>query len=203
MVDTPATTKTASDVDAATQPMRWEQTYLEKDPNLEPVLDEKGQYVVSAVKWHTGELAYKTPPEPDKLAHRFGYNIVQVKKSETYWQWYRKNPHFSLRYLGIQTLFIVLLAYLITIFSSEYKKEFEKFQRPAGMAADALGKGLPHEGRQKIEMSREEADVITNSAQEFYLSGRENKFMGSKDYQMRKIKRPKDFDVRDFIKKEH
>ena len=175
------------------EPMRWEQAPVD----VNKIVDEKGQYIVSRVKWHEGALAYATPPPPGPLAPRFGYNVVQVKKGITYWQWYRKNPHFSWRHLNIHFVFMGGLTYLMTFLIEEIRHVEYEMKAPGAMAGEGLGKGGPTGRTRKTTFSREEVDAITAKMQDSYMSGKETDYVGNRDYAMRKIARPKEFSIAD------
>lgn len=71
------------------------------------------------MKWPTGELAYITPPPvDDKLAPRFGYNVVQVKKHVSWWKYNHKYPRLSFMYINIQVVVLLGLAWLAALLTT-------------------------------------------------------------------------------------
>jgi hypothetical protein len=188
-----------SSMEAGAEPitvMRWEQ----RDPDLR-IVDEKGEYIVSTRgKWHTGEIAYQTPPPPNHLQARFGYNVVQVKKPQTYWQYYRWNPHFSLRHLNFLVLFAVGLTFLCSFLMKEVKTMQDDIMKPGQLTGSVRGKGRPAGKDMKISTSLDEQNDMMAKVQQSYLNAEELAFKGNKDYQMKKIIRPKEFRAQDFMR---
>ena len=171
--------------------VRWVQTPF-VDPSSLPIIDEDGNYIVSRGKWHTGEVAYQTPAPPNTaISPRFGYSIVQVKKSQTYWQFYRANPHFSFRFLNIQFIFLVSAAYLCAFLIDEYRFTYDRMRTPGAMAGEHRGKGPVGHQTQKVSFSTEEITALAGTAQQNWIDAKnEDTFIGSKNYMMKKIARP-------------
>lgn len=185
--------------DGEFEPMRWIQRAYE-DPEMAPKIDEKGDYIVSKVQWPTGEMAYRPLPRTE-VTPRFGYNIISVKKPQTYWQYWRKNPHFNVTYVGIQAAFIIGLAWLMGFLIEEIRR-YEQEGRTAGnQAGEVRGKGRTDRKKQKIVFTPEEQETMLLNAQESYLSGAESKYLGNSDYKMKKIARPTEYNYEDFRKR--
>ena len=176
------------DVDDA---VRWIQPPF-VDPATLPIVDEKGEYIVSRAQWPKGDVAYKTPPPPDtSISPRFGYNIVQVKKPQSYWQFYQASPHFSFRFLNIQFAFLILTAYLIAFLVDEYNRTMDRMKTPGAMAGEHRGKGPVNYQTQKITFSTDEITALAGNAQANWVAGKnEDSYIGSKNYMMKKISRP-------------
>lgn len=175
--------------------LRWVQ-----QPEDKRIVDEKGEYIVSRTKWYTGELAYKTPPAPTPLEPRFGYQIVSVKKPITWWQHYRKNPQWSWAHVNIHVVFGIGVVWLTSFLTDEIRNIQAEQMRPHGLVGTQLGKGRPEGRNRKIAFSAEETAGMMQQAQEAYMNGNEMTYAGSKDYQMKKIPRPKEFSVDDVVK---
>jgi hypothetical protein len=171
--------------------VRWVQEPF-VDPATLPIIDEKGEYIVSRKQWPTGEIAYQTPAPPDtSISPRFGYNIIQVKKPQTYWQFYYANPHFSFRFLNIQFIWLILTAYLCAFLVDEYRGTIDRMKTPGAMAGEHRGKGPVNYQSQKITFTTEEITALAGNAQKNWMEGKnEDSYIGSKNYQMKKIARP-------------
>jgi hypothetical protein len=180
---------------AAEQPQRW----IQRDPReeaLDPIIDEKGHYVVSKKPWPTGEVAYRTPPPPDHLAPRFGYNIVQVKKAETWWQHYHKYPRLSVAYVNIHLAFLLGLAWVVAFLNDEYRSTLQEMNTPGALVGDQRGRGAPGAKTQKVSFSTDEMTALMNSAQSNWLDAKgDATYIGSREYKMRQIARPKELTV--------
>ncbi|KEG14801.1 hypothetical protein DQ04_00301110 [Trypanosoma grayi] len=198
-----ANTDTIKDVvSPEVEPVRWVQKpYV--DPSTEPIIDEKGEYIVSRVQWPTGEIAYSTPPPPDgKLAPRFGYNVVQVKKDVSWWKHYQKYPRISVAYINIQVLFLLGAAWLVAFLSEEYRRTTDELKTPGAMVGEHRGRGPVGRQTQKVAFTSDEMSALVNKAQNNWLDAKgEANYIGSKDYSMKKIPRPKEFSVDDFRKR--
>lgn len=173
------------------------------DPDTLPIVDEAGEYIVSRVAWPTGEMAYITPPpRDDKLAPRFGYNIVQVKKHVSWWAYNQKYPRFSIAYLNIQVLFLLGLAWLVAFLNEEYRRTTEEMKTPGAMVGEHRGRGPPTNQTQKISFSKDEMAAMVDKAQNHWFDGTaEASYIGSKDYKMKKIPRPSEFSVENIRKR--
>jgi hypothetical protein len=184
-----------------TEPDRWlQQPY--QDPDVAPIVDEKGEYIVSKGNWPTGEVAYRTPEPPGHLAPRFGYNVLQVKKDVSWWQHYHKYPRFSIVYLNVQFLFLVGLAWMTAYLMTEYRTITDEMKTPGAMVGEHRGRGPSTKGSQKITFTTEEMTALIGGAQEKWLDGKgETNYLGSKDYRMKQIARPKEFSTEDFRKR--
>lgn len=194
-----------TDVTPAEKPvevLRWEEP-MPQDPDTLPVVDEKGEYIVSHVQWPTGELAYTTPPPVDnKLAPRFGYNVVQVKKHVSWWKYNQKYPRLSVAYLNIQVLVLLGFAWIMTILTEEYRRTTDAMKTPGAMVGEHRGRGPATEKTQKVTFTTDEMNALVNRAQENWLDGAaEANYIGSKEYKMKQIPRPKEFSVDDFRKR--
>ncbi|EAN81581.1 hypothetical protein C3747_23g326 [Trypanosoma cruzi] len=190
------------EVQTDVEPLRWVQDSRD-DPLTEPIFDEKGQFIVSRVQWPTGEIAYTTPPPPDgKLAPRFGYNIVQVKKDVSWWKHYQKYPRFSIAYVNIHVLFLLGAAWLAAFLTDEYRKTMEEMRTPGAMVGEQRGRGSVNRQSQKVAFTPGEMTEIIGRAQNNWLDAKtEANYIGSKDYNMKKIPRPKEFSMEDFRKR--
>lgn len=63
---------------------------------------------------------------------------------------------------------------------------------PGAMAGEYRGRGPSNKATQKISFSREEVNELVNHAQNNWYDGTvEASYIGSKDYAMKKIPRPK------------
>lgn len=184
------------------EPVRWVQpTY--KDVDTLPIVDAKGEYIVSRVQWPTGEVAYRTPaPVDDKLAPRFGYNVVQVRKHVSWWKYNQKYPRLSLAYINIQVLFLLGLAWLVAFLTNEYRQTMEAMRTPGAMVGEHRGRGPATNSTQKIAFERDEMNALLDKAQNNWCDGKaEASYVGSKAYKMKKIPRPKEFSADDFRKR--
>lgn len=184
------------------EPVRWLQKDYE-DADQVPIVDERGEYIVSKVQWPTGEVAY-TPPAPtdDKLAPRFGYNVVQVRKHVSWWQYNQKYPRLSLAYINIQVLFLLGLAWLAAFLTTEHRRTTEAMKTPGAMVGEHRGRGPVTNKTQRVAFAPGEMAAMVDRAQNNWLDGSaEANYIGSKDYQMKKIPRPKEFSVEDFRKR--
>lgn len=197
-----ARSATGSLVTPEPEPTRWVQESYTPVSEL-PIVDENGEYIVSRVKWPTGEIAYTTPPPvDDKLAPRFGYNVVQVKKHVSWWQYNQKYPRFSLAYLNIQVLFLLGCAWLVAFLTTEYRRTTEAMKTPGAMVGEHRGRGPETSRSQKVTFSTDEMTALVDKAQNNWFDGTaEASYVGSKDYKMKKIPRPKEFTVDDFRKR--
>lgn len=185
--------------DGEFEPMRWISVPYE-DPALAPKVDEKGEYIVSKGDWPTGEMAYRPLPRTD-VTPRFGYNIVSVKKPQTYWQYWRKNEHFNVTYIGIQAVFIFGMAWLMGFLYDEIRMYENEGKSVGNHAGEVRGKGRTDRKKQKIEFTPAEQDVMLQNAQESYITGAESKFLGNREYKMKKISRPDEYNYDDFRKR--
>lgn len=187
---------------AEPEPRRWIQRAYE-DPDAVPIVDEKGHYIVSRVLWPTGEVAYRTPePVNDKLAPRFGYNIVQVKKHVSWWKYNQKYPRLSLAYINIQVLFLLGVAWLVAFLTTEYRRTTEAMRTPGAMVGEHRGKGPSTQRTQKIAFEKGEMSALLDKAQSNWFDGAaEASYVGSKEYRMKKIERPKEFSIDDLRKR--
>ncbi|EPY29598.1 hypothetical protein STCU_04423 [Strigomonas culicis] len=186
--------------EAAAEVLRWEEP-MPQDPDTLPIVDEKGEYIVSHVQWPTGELAYTTPPPVDnKLAPRFGYNVVQVKKHVSWWKYNQKYPRLSVAYLNIQVLVLLGLAWLMTFLTEEYRRTTDAMKTPGAMVGEHRGRGPATEKTQKVTFTTDEMNALVNRAQDNWFDGAaEANYIGSKEYKMKQIPRPKEFFfLRDF-----
>ena len=164
-------------------------------------VDENGEFIVSQTKWHTGKLAYTTPPPPGHLDARFGYQIVTVKKPVSWWAHYRKYPRWSFAHVHIHLFFLIGVTYLCSFLLDEIRRIEEEQRSPRGMVGDQLGRGaLPKKDR-KIAFSVEETEGMMSAAQEAFMAGDGQGYAGSKDYTMKKIPRPKEFSMDDALSK--
>ena len=198
---TEATSSSSSLQTPEVEPERWVQKPYE-DPALQPIQDEKGEYIVSAGNWPTGEVAYRTPPPPDKLAPRFGYNILQVKKDVTWWQHYHKYPRLSVSYINIHFWFIIGAAWLGAFLTEEYRRTTDEMKTPGAMVGEHRGRGPSTKQTQKVTFTPEEMNALVNTAQTNWVDGKgEQSFIGSKDYRMKQIARPKEFSLDDVRKR--
>lgn len=188
-------TKSTSDELSKDETQRWVQA--EPDHRLQ---DEKGDWIVSKVKWHTGELAYTTPPPPNHLQARFGYNIVQVKKKQTFWQYYRWNPFVSFRHLNILIWFAMGLIMLCTYLIEEINYWTAESKKPGQLAGEVRGKGRPVGRQLQTTVSNAELDEHMAGMQKSYFDVEELTYKGSKEYMMKKIPRPKEFRVQDYMR---
>lgn len=183
------------------EPERWVQAPYQ-DPDLMPIKDEKGEYIVSAGNWPTGEVAYRTPPPPDKLAPRFGYNVLQVKKDVTWWQHYHKYPRLSVSYINIHFWFIIGAAWLGAFLTEEYRRTTDEMKTPGALVGEHRGRGPSTKQTQKVSFTPEEMNALVNTAQTNWVDGKgEQSFIGSKDYRMKQIARPKEFSLEDVRKR--
>ncbi|RNF20047.1 uncharacterized protein Tco025E_03876 [Trypanosoma conorhini] len=184
------------------EPLRWVQN-ASGDPLTEPIVDDKGQFIVSRVQWPTGEIAYTTPPPPDgKLSPRFGYNVVQVKKSVSWWKHYQKYPRFSIAHVNIHVLFLLGAAWLLAFLSEEYRRTMEEMRTPGAMVGEQRGRGSVNRQTQKVAFTPSEMSELVGRAQNNWLDARaEANYIGSKEYSMKKIPRPKEFSMEDFRKR--
>ncbi|CUG87198.1 membrane-associated protein, putative [Bodo saltans] len=192
----------ASAADA--EPARWIQpSTAETHPDgIAPILDEKGQYIVSTKQWPTGDVAYRTPEAPGHLAPRFGYNVLQVKKDVSWWQHYHKYPRFSMAYLNIQLIFLLGIAWLSAYISIEYRNMTDEMKTPGAMVGEQRGRGASNKGTQKISFTNDEMSALIGGAQQDWMEGKSEKnYVGSKDYRMKQISRPKEFSMEDFRKR--
>ncbi|ORC87719.1 uncharacterized protein TM35_000201280 [Trypanosoma theileri] len=184
------------------EPVRWIQRPYE-DAAAEPIVDANGQYIVSRVQWPTGELAYTTPPPPDgKLAPRFGYNVVQVKKDFSWWKHYQKYPRISVAYINIQLLFLLGTAWLVAFLMEEHRRTTDEMRTPGALVGEQRGRGPSGRQTQKVRFTREEMSELVDRAQNNWLDANaEANYIGSKNYAMKKIPRPTEFAVDDFRKR--
>ncbi|KPI89078.1 hypothetical protein ABL78_1814 [Leptomonas seymouri] len=184
------------------EPVRWVQPAYQ-DPDTLPIVDERGEYIVSRVQWPTGEIAYRTPaPVDDKLAPRFGYNIVQVRKHVSWWKYNQKYPRLSIAYINIQVLFLLGLAWLVAFLTTEYRNTTEAMRTPGAMVGEQRGKGRATNQTQKVTFEKNEMAALMDKAQSNWYDGKaEASYVGSKEYKMKKIPRPKEFSVEDFRKR--
>lgn len=184
------------------EPVRWVQRPCDAEME-EPIVDEKGQFILSRVQWPTGELAYTTPPPPDgKLAPRFGYNIVQVKKDVSWWKYYQKYPHISVAYINIQVMFLLGAAWLVAFLMDEYRRTTDEMKTPGAMVGEQRGRGPVCRQTQKIAFTQDEMTDLVGRAQNNWFDARaEAHYIGSKNYCMKKIPRPKEFSMEDFRKR--
>ncbi|ESL07297.1 hypothetical protein TRSC58_05016 [Trypanosoma rangeli SC58] len=191
-----------SETQTDVEPLRWVQN-VSDEPSREPIVDDKGQFIVSRVQWPTGEIAYTTPPPPDgKLSPRFGYNVVQVKKSVSWWKHYRKYPRFSIAHVNIHVLFLLGAAWLLAFLSEEYRRTMDEMRTPGAMVGEQRGRGSVNRQTQKIAFTPNEMSEIVGRAQTNWLDAKtEANYIGSKEYTMKKIPRPKEFSVEDFRKR--
>ncbi|KPA76277.1 putative mitochondrial hypothetical protein [Leptomonas pyrrhocoris] len=187
---------------AEPEPVRWVQPTYE-DPDTLPIVDDRGEYIVSRVQWPTGEIAYRTPaPVDDKLAPRFGYNIVQVRKHVSWWKYNQKYPRLSLAYINIQVLFLLGLAWLVAFLTTEYRSATEAMRTPGAMVGEHRGKGPATNQTQKVTFEKGEMSALLDKAQNnWYDATAEASYVGSKEYKMKKIPRPKEFSAEDFRKR--
>ncbi|CBH11225.1 hypothetical protein, conserved [Trypanosoma brucei gambiense DAL972] len=185
------------------EPMRWPQEAPGSPALTEPIIDEKGQFIVSRIQWPTGELAYATPPPPDtRVAPRFGYNVVQVKKHVSWWKHYQQHPRISVAYINIQLLFLLGAAWLMAFLVEEYRRVTDELRTPGAMVGEHRGRGPVEKGKQKISFTNDEMTSLIGRAQDNWMDARaEANYIGSKDYTMKKIPRPKEFSVDDFRKR--
>ncbi|KAK7196230.1 hypothetical protein NESM_000558600 [Novymonas esmeraldas] len=186
----------------AVEPVRWLQPAYE-DPATVPIVDAKGEYIVSRVQWPTGEVAYRTPaPVDDTLAPRFGYNVVQVRKHVSWWKYNQKYPRLSLAYINIQVLFLLGLAWLVAFLTTEYRRTTEAMRTPGAMVGEHRGRGPATNKSQKISFEKEEMSALVDKAQNNWFDGAaEASYVGSKSYKMKAIPRPKEFSADDFRKR--
>lgn len=183
------------------EPDRWVQApYV--DPETAPILDEKGQFIVSKGKWRTGEVAYRTPPPPDSLSPRFGYNVLQVKKDVSWWKHYHKYPRFSLAHLNIQFLFLIGAAWVVAFLMTEYRSMTDEMRTPGAMVGEHRGRGPSTKGTQKVTFTDDEMNVLLTGAQNNWLDAKSEKgYLGSKDYRMKQIARPQEMTLDDIRKR--
>lgn len=186
----------------APEPVRWVMDAYQ-DPDTLPIIDENGDFIVSSVKWPTGEIAYTTPaPVDDKLAPRFGYNVVQVKKHVSWWKYNQKYPRLSLAYINIQVLFLLGVAWLAAFLTTENRRTTDEMKRPGAMVGEHRGKGPVTSKTQKVTFTSDEMSAMVDKAQTNWLDGSaEASYIGSKDYRMKQIPRPKEFNADDFRKR--
>ncbi|KAG5481586.1 hypothetical protein LSCM1_05610 [Leishmania martiniquensis] len=184
------------------EPVRWVQRAYQ-DLDNPPMVDAKGEYIVSRVQWPTGEVAYRTPaPVDDKLSPRFGYNVVQVRKHVSWWTYNQKHPRLSVAYINIQVLFLLGLAWLVALLTTEYRQTVDAMRTPGAMVGDYRGRGPVTSGTQKITFEKDEMSALLDRAQNNWYDGTaEASYVGSKDYRMRKIPRPKEFSAEDVRKR--
>ncbi|KAH9599295.1 hypothetical protein LSM04_003966 [Trypanosoma melophagium] len=193
---------TPASIPPCVEPMRWVQRPYE-DAATAPIVDENGQYIVSRVQWPTGEVAYTTPPPPDgKLAPRFGYNVVQVKKDFSWWKHYQKYPRISVAYINIQVLFLLGTAWLAAFLMEEHRRTMDEMRTPGALVGEQRGRGPSGRQTQKVRVTREEMSALVDRAQNNWLDANaEANYIGSKNYAMKKIPRPTEFAVEDFRKR--
>ncbi|XQJ26311.1 hypothetical protein NXY56_002273 [Leishmania guyanensis] len=184
------------------EPVRWVQP-VNQDLDTLPIVDAKGEYIVSRVQWPIGEVAYRTPaPVDDKLAPRFGYNVVQVRKHVSWWKYNQKYPRLSIAYINIQLLFILGLAWLVAFLTTEYRRAMEAMRTPGAIVGEHRGRGPPTNSTQRISFDKQEMNALLDQAQNNWFDGKaEASYVGSKEYKMRKIPRPKEFSTDDFRKR--
>ncbi|KAH8620565.1 hypothetical protein ERJ75_000065300 [Trypanosoma vivax] len=203
VVDGQNRTKAANMGNNEVDPVRWIQPSSIPVAETEAAIDERGQFIVSRVQWPTGDIAYTTPPAPDgKLAPRFGYNVVQVKKHVSWWKHYRQHPRISVAYINIQVLFLLGAAWLMAFLVDEYRRTVEQMRTPGAMVGEHRGRGPVGRDTQKIEFKKDEMSSLVGRAQDNWMDAREEaQYIGSKDYAMKKIPRPKEFSVDDLRKR--
>lgn len=184
-------------MDLEVEAIRWEVPEV-----TDRIVDEKGQYIVSKTPWtKRGELAYTAPPPPGPLEARYGYQIVVVKRPQSYWQWYRTQIHmFSFGHLMYQMAFCLAVAWLITWVQLESEYVYAEMRRPGNMAGDVLGKGDPNRHQKKITVSPEERDEVLQAMQMAFMDANDMASRATKDYKMKKIARPKDLKAEDFLR---
>lgn len=201
-VATPTIDAKPSDVSTPEpEPDRWLQKPFQ-DPDLMPIIDEKGEYIVSTKQWPTGDVAYRTPEPPGHLAPRFGYNVLQVRKDVSWWQHYHKYPRFSIAYLNIQLIFLLGIAWLSAWVSTEYRNITDEMRTPGAMVGEHRGRGPSNKATQKISFTHDEMDALIGGAQNDWLDSKgERNYVGSKEYRMKQITRPKEFSTEDFRKR--
>ena len=78
--------------------------------------------------------------------------------------------------------------------------EWER-QTPGAMAGSVRGRGDSTRSTQKIEFTTKEQEAMLATAQNSYLDGAETNYVGNRDYQMKKIARPKEYCYEDFKKR--
>jgi hypothetical protein len=177
------------------EPIRWETPEVD-----DRIVDDKGDYIVSKRPWLEGELAYKTPEPPSALDARFGYQMVVVKKHVNWWTHYRKYPRLSLAHLSYNMIFIIWLAWLLAFIQIETQSYQYQMMAPGAMAGEVLGKGDPTGRHRKITVTKDEQDDMMRQMQSAYLGAKDQEYRGNKDYQMKKIPRPKEFKVEDYMR---
>ena len=172
----------------APTPERWHTKPLDKR-----ILDEKGEFVVKQQTWHTGELAYQTPAPPNELQARFGYQIVRVRRPTSYWEFYRKFPHFSPMHFTYQAIYALGVVALLVVLTWEVER---LEQKPTGryLVGDTLGKGTPGAKYKKYTESAQETQQRNEVSYEMWMNGKDLEYRG-KNYHMQQIPRPKEFSV--------
>lgn len=177
------------------EPQRWEQK--EVDPRI---TDEHGNYIVSNGKWHTGEMAYATPPPPAPTEARFGYNIVQIKKPQTYWNFYRTTPHFSFAHLNYMVAFACGLIWLLAFLTNEINSYYYHMMKPGNLVGTQRGKGAPTGKNVQVKVTDAEDSDTRLKMSKSYFNADELDYKGNKDYQMKKIARPKELRIQDYMR---
>jgi hypothetical protein len=181
--------------DLEVEPMRWDPIVVD-----DRVVDDNGEYIVSKVKWHTGPLAYTTPDAPNDMQARFGYNIVVVKKHQSWWEHYRKYPRLSYVHMYYHFIFFFGVIWVLSFLQLEIIALTTESFAPGALAGEHLGKGPPQGKHKKISISNQEQLDFLKAMQNSYLDANDTAYKGSKNYQMQAIPRPKEFDVRDYLR---
>ncbi|CAD2221615.1 hypothetical protein AGDE_08577 [Angomonas deanei] len=86
--------------------------------------------------------------------------------------------------------------------TEEYRRSTEALRTPGAMVGEHRGRGPATQKTQKVSFTPEEMNSLVNRAQENWLDAEaEANYIGSKNYRMQKIPRPKEFSPEDFRKR--
>lgn len=92
------------------------------------------------------------------------------------------------------------VCWLLTWIQVETNFLYGEMRRPGNLAGDQLGKGDANRHAKKITVSAEERDEVLQAMQNAFLDGKDLDAKGSKNYRMKKIPRPKEFNVQDYMR---
>ena len=140
------------------------------------------------------------PPE-QSVSVSFGKQIYQLRKPTTYWALVQKYEFFSWKYIWVRSLYLIGISYLVAYFWQEIM-QIEEEQRGGGrakpaLAGEVLGKQMQPVSHREMYDEDRMNDIVAKIHSDFSSKSQTN----LDDYEMVKIKRPKQLTFDDVRKR--
>jgi hypothetical protein len=116
-----------------------------------------------------------------------------VRRPTSYWEFYRKFPHFSIAHFSYHAIYAFGVVGLLVVLTWEVER---LEQKPSGrhLVGDTLGKGTPGAKYKKYTESAQETQQRSEMTYDLWMEGKDLEYRG-KNYHMQQIPRPKEFTV--------